>query len=92
VYSQLRNRGDNLHSFHTGKQYVEATLVFEDIFLVEATSMILHRHHLPHTTLQNAQILTGGEKHETPGVPNGGCNTPKIHPLSPLMVPEKISL
>jgi len=39
---------------------------------------------------QNAQILTGGEKCETPGVPSGGCHTPKLHPLSTIMVPEKI--
>jgi len=37
VYPQLRNREDDLHSFYTGKKSVEATLIVEAIFLVEAT-------------------------------------------------------
>jgi len=37
VYSQLRKRGDDLHYFHTVKKSVEAALIVEAIFLVEAT-------------------------------------------------------
>jgi len=77
----------HLHSFHIGKQSVEAILLVEAIFLVETTSKMFHHHHLLNK-LQCSDFNWGRRAWNLRG-PSWGVSYPQTSPLSTLMVPEK---